>query len=183
MDEKSEREKQRERDRIRLAVRARRLVQARYGENCEEELTKAEYSRLLKAAQQEVMAVNKEQDPRVQVKLTRKADPARHVKKNMATQKRTLAEPQNHRSRKALTASVKDCILQTYNNMGGVEGYTRWAEKNPTLFYDHWAKLLPLEIKATMEINTNITSLLEQARLRVANLNRDPIEGEATRVE
>ena len=44
------------------------------------------------------------------------------------------------------TLSVKDSVLKTFGNLGGVKHMTTWAKENPTEFYKIAAKLIPTEI-------------------------------------
>ena len=44
-----------------------------------------------------------------------------------------------------ITASVKSILIETFENVGGVETLSEWARDNRTEFYRLWAKLLPQE--------------------------------------
>jgi hypothetical protein len=50
-----------------------------------------------------------------------------------------------------VTATVKDNIIAVFNRLDGTAGMAKWAEENPTQFYQIYAKLLPTDI------NNNIT--------------------------
>lgn len=158
-------------NRKRLSMKAIRIVRTRYGDDVMETKPRSEYKALIAAAKLEILASEKTADPRLEKPRLVKRAEEMHAKSVG-----TIAEPKGHKERKKLTINVKQSIMETFNNMGGVEGYTRWAERNPDKFYEHWAKLLPIEMKATMEVNTNISTILQQARLRVSNLRE--VKGE-----
>ena len=67
-----------------------------------------------------------------------------------------------------MTMTVKQSIALTFEKLGGVNGYAKWAAKNPDKFYEHWIKILPVEIKAEVNVTTDFASILEQARGRIA---------------
>lgn len=48
-----------------------------------------------------------------------------------------------------LTAKVKDNIINVFTQLGGVAAMTKWAQKNPSLFYQMYARLAPTEVKGT----------------------------------
>lgn len=51
-------------------------------------------------------------------------------------------------------------VMATFENLGGVDGLTDWAEENPTDFY---TKLLPKVITAPKQIEVGGTITLEEA--------------------
>jgi hypothetical protein len=57
------------------------------------------------------------------------------------------------------TAAVKNALVKTFVNMGGSRQLTKWAKENPTEFYKIWAKLLPAEVKSTVDgdVSTTVT--------------------------
>jgi hypothetical protein len=75
---------------------------------------------------------------------------------------------------------VKETVLQTFERIGGIENYATWAKQNQDKFYEHYIKILPLEIKASIHMAGEFTSILEEARsrLQVPKIEEDVIEGE-----
>lgn len=45
-----------------------------------------------------------------------------------------------------LNASVKENIANVFTRLGGVQAMVKWAEENPTQYYQIYAKLLPLTV-------------------------------------
>ncbi len=46
------------------------------------------------------------------------------------------------------TARAMEAIEMAFENLGGVEGLTAWAEMNQDAFYGQvWPKILPLQVK------------------------------------
>lgn len=43
------------------------------------------------------------------------------------------------------TVAVKQCLINAFENIGGVKNLTRWAKENETEFYKLWGKMIPLE--------------------------------------
>jgi len=62
--------------------------------------------------------------------------------------------------------SVKESITLVFEKLGGVNGYAKWAAKNPDKFYEHYLKVLPVELKAEVNVTTDFAIILEAARLR-----------------
>lgn len=52
-------------------------------------------------------------------------------------------------------SSVKNAVIETFNNLGGVEHMTDWAKLNPNEYYKLAARLIPTEIQA--ELTGNLT--------------------------
>lgn len=44
------------------------------------------------------------------------------------------------------TKAVKQCILNAFENIGGVQNLSRWASENETEFYKLWGKMIPHEV-------------------------------------
>jgi hypothetical protein len=66
-----------------------------------------------------------------------------------------------------LNHEIKQAIGQVFDEMGGIPALLKWANENPTMFYNNiWSKLLPASLKVEAKI-TDFTSILEKARLRV----------------
>jgi hypothetical protein len=49
------------------------------------------------------------------------------------------------------TADVKAALVAAFDQLGGVPALVRFAKKRPAEFYKLWAKLLPSEVKATVD--------------------------------
>jgi hypothetical protein len=47
-----------------------------------------------------------------------------------------------------LTQHVRTAVLKVYEDLGGHEGFARWAKKHPTQFYGLMVKLAPKEREA-----------------------------------
>jgi hypothetical protein len=50
-----------------------------------------------------------------------------------------------------LGATAKENIACVFTRLGGVQQMVKWAEENPTQFYQIYAKLLPLQTELTGE--------------------------------
>ena len=50
-----------------------------------------------------------------------------------------------------VTGTVKDNILAVFNRLDGTAGMARWARNNQTEFYKLYAKLLPIQVNATVQ--------------------------------
>lgn len=44
------------------------------------------------------------------------------------------------------TASVKQCIINAFEEMGGVKNLTKWGMENQTEFYKLWGRMIPHEV-------------------------------------
>lgn len=69
------------------------------------------------------------------------------------------------------TASVKNALIEAFERRGGVESLASWAEGEPAEFYKLWAKLLPQELTATIDITPGLADILAKSRARA---KRDP---------
>jgi hypothetical protein len=49
-----------------------------------------------------------------------------------------------------MSMSVKENILAVFNRLDGTAGMARWARENQTEFYKLYAKLLPIQVNATV---------------------------------
>jgi len=45
-----------------------------------------------------------------------------------------------------ISATVKDNVIQVFEQLGSVKGMVNWAKKNQTEFYRIYAKMLPVEV-------------------------------------
>ena len=57
-----------------------------------------------------------------------------------------------------LTLSVKEAVLETFQNLGGIDHMTEWAQENPTDFYRIAAKLIPQQINADVTQTHKVVS-------------------------
>ncbi len=68
-------------------------------------------------------------------------------------------------TRNKQTVAVKQCIINAFQDMGGVRNLVKWAKDNETEFYRLWGRMVPREItgedggdmklKVTLEIVGN----------------------------
>ncbi len=75
---------------------------------------------------------------------------------------------------------VQATVIETFERIGGVKAYAEWAENNRGEFYGHYIKILPLQIKASIHMAGEFTSILESARARVGKTSPVVIEHEST---
>ena len=54
-------------------------------------------------------------------------------------------------SKNKVTASAKEAFALAFKGMGGVGALTRWAKRNPDLFYKLYARLIPVEVSGSGE--------------------------------
>lgn len=45
-----------------------------------------------------------------------------------------------------VTTSVKQALIEAFDQMGGIPSLVRWGRQNPTDFYKLWSRLLPIQI-------------------------------------
>jgi hypothetical protein len=84
---------------------------------------------------------------------------------------------------KRVTQTIKENVVLTFELLGGVAAYAKWAEKNPDKFYDHYIKILPSELKAEVNVSADFTGILERARNRVSQQSLDVINQKAMFLE
>lgn len=46
------------------------------------------------------------------------------------------------------TASVKNALIEAFEELGGVESLVAWGQQEPGEFYKLWVKIMPTEVKA-----------------------------------
>jgi hypothetical protein len=68
------------------------------------------------------------------------------------------------------TTAVKETLMAAFHGMGGLPALIEWGKANPTPFYQTWAKLLPQELKAELEVTTYDTMSDEEIDARIAFL-------------
>lgn len=54
-------------------------------------------------------------------------------------------------SKNKFTLALKEDLIATAQNLGGVEAMTQWAKKNPTEFYKLYIRLLPQTLEADVK--------------------------------
>jgi hypothetical protein len=64
-----------------------------------------------------------------------------------------------------LSTNVKDNVISVFEQLGGTDHMARWAEENPSQFYNIYAKLLPLQVTGEDggPIDTSLTIRLVSA--------------------
>ena len=64
------------------------------------------------------------------------------------------------------TTAVKQCILNAFENIGGVANLSKWAEENQTEFYKLWGRMIPLEHVGEDggDINVTVNKIVHSAR-------------------
>lgn len=66
-----------------------------------------------------------------------------------------------------MTTSVKEAIESAFSQLGGVSNMVKWAMDNETEFYKLYAKLIPVTVKADVNITHDLGDRLERARERL----------------
>lgn len=73
------------------------------------------------------------------------------------------------------TDTVKNILIETFDRLGGVETLSAWARENQTEFYKLWIKLLPHDVKTSIEVREEVTEIpdpIESARKIAFVLNK-----------
>lgn len=68
----------------------------------------------------------------------------------MAKGKKTGGRQRGSQNR--VTLSVKQALLQAFEEKGGVPALLDWAEKEPGQFYNLWGRLAPREVNAEVNV-------------------------------
>lgn len=55
------------------------------------------------------------------------------------------------------TVAVKEAMEMAFEGIGGVSALTSWAQDNQTEFYKLFAKLLPVQVEASVDGKLDIT--------------------------
>lgn len=64
------------------------------------------------------------------------------------------------------TREAKEMIAECFDRIGGIEAFARWARIQPTEFYKHYAKLIPITIRGDNPDGViNITISKDEAKL------------------
>jgi hypothetical protein len=56
-----------------------------------------------------------------------------------------------------LSGLAKDNIAAVFNRLDGTNGMAKWAEENQTQFYQIYAKLLPIDLHHSGEVEHKLT--------------------------
>lgn len=93
---------------------------------------------------------------------------------NSKFKRRLPPELQARRKPQSQSVRAQDSLVEVFNKLGGIEGMTKWAKKNPTEFYRLWARLLPVQT----EVKADIT--FEIVRAKADEFTRRIVEISAT---
>lgn len=58
------------------------------------------------------------------------------------------------------TIAVKEALTDAFEQLGGVSSLVGWGRENPDEFYKLWVKMLPAEIKGSLEHSGTINTPL-----------------------
>jgi hypothetical protein len=61
------------------------------------------------------------------------------------------------------TVAVKQALQMAFEGVGGVPALTEWARENQGEFYKLYAKLLPTEVKADVNVSITLEALISQS--------------------
>lgn len=59
-----------------------------------------------------------------------------------------------------ISGTVRENVIQVFDQIGGLRQMAQWAQKNRTEFYRLYAKLLPVEVKGEVSHEDSLTTLL-----------------------
>lgn len=57
-----------------------------------------------------------------------------------------------------VTGLAKDAVAQVFDTIGGAARMAKWAEENPTQFYQIYAKLIPVQVNGAGENGEHLIS-------------------------
>jgi hypothetical protein len=72
-------------------------------------------------------------------------------------------------SKNKVGVQVKGSILEVFTNLGGVKAMTNWARRNKSDFYRIYARLIPTQVVATVDIR-DASELSDAELLRIIAL-------------
>jgi hypothetical protein len=81
------------------------------------------------------------------------------------------------------TVAMRNAVMETFMRLGGVEGFTQWAEKNPFEFYKIAARLVRPDVKALnaapppFKLITDLESQADKKRL-AQTISSEPQEAD-----
>jgi len=61
------------------------------------------------------------------------------------------------------TVAVKQALQEAFHGIGGVPALTEWARENQGEFYKLYAKLLPTELKADVNVTVTLEKLISES--------------------
>jgi hypothetical protein len=67
-----------------------------------------------------------------------------------------------------ITTSIKEAVLETFLNLGGVSHMTSWAKETPTDFYRIAAKLIPQQISADVKHIHDVSDIPDSELANIA---------------
>lgn len=86
------------------------------------------------------------------------------------------AQAVNHKGSHQKFTNLKQAFLQTFHELGGIPYLTKWAKKNPNLYYQLLARLLPREEHHSGEITvTHYVDLSDPQLLEIAKKRQLPL--------
>ena len=60
------------------------------------------------------------------------------------------------------TVAVKTALERAFDGTGGIDALIKWAKANPAEFYKLWAKLLPVDLRADLKVDSITDKLAER---------------------
>jgi hypothetical protein len=79
------------------------------------------------------------------------------------------------------TAAMRESWLQAFDALGGSDGLTRWAKRNPDRFYGLAFRLVPPAVCQTCEHAERVANA-ERAHLKFSRMTDAQLEAEARRL-
>lgn len=69
-------------------------------------------------------------------------------------------------SKNKQTKAVKQCIINAFENIGGVKNLSKWAMENQTEFYKLWGRMIPHEVTGEDggDISITLNKIVHSAR-------------------
>lgn len=66
------------------------------------------------------------------------------------------------------TKAVKQCIINAFEEMGGVKNLVKWGKENQTEFYKLWGRMIPHEVTGEDggDVKITINKVVHSARDR-----------------
>src|SRR5262249_28501195 len=58
------------------------------------------------------------------------------------------------------TVNVKAALVASFDELGGVDALVRFGRKHPADFYKLWAKLLPMEFRASVDVARRVNMFI-----------------------
>ncbi len=67
-----------------------------------------------------------------------------------------------------MTSTVKEALVQAFEERGGVGALLAWSADNPTEFYKLWGRMLPQEVNADVNLNNDLANRIASAWQRAS---------------